>query len=78
VFLLAIHVWKCIFRVINSKRMRWAVHLAGMEEKRDVHRVLMGNHLGDLVVDERTILIWIFRKWDVGIWLGIGTVSGHL
>ena len=49
-----------------------------MEEKRDVHRVLMGNHLGDLVVDERTILIWIFRKWDVGIWLGIGTVSGPL
>ena len=44
-FLLAIHIWKCIFRVINSKRMRWAGHVAGME-KRGVHRVLMGKPLG--------------------------------
>ena len=34
-------------------------------------------------VDGRTILKWIFRKWDVGawaglIWLRIGTGGGHL
>ena len=33
-------------------------------------------------VDGRTILRWIFRKWDVGIrigssWLRIGTASRH-
>ena len=33
-------------------------------------------------VDGRIILIWIFRKWDVGawtglIWLRIGTGSGY-
>jgi hypothetical protein len=41
------------------------------------------NHLGDSGVDERIILKWNFRKWDVGartgsIWLRIGTDGGHL
>ena len=28
------------------------------------------DHLGDPGVDERIILRWIFRKWDVGVWTG--------
>jgi len=41
------------------------------------------NHLEDPDVDERVILRWIFRKWDVGAWtrstwLRIGTGGGHL
>jgi len=41
------------------------------------------DHLGDLGVDWRIILTWIYRKWDVGawtvlIWLRLGTGSGHL
>jgi len=41
------------------------------------------NHLEDPGVDERKILRWVFRKWDVGawtglIWLRIGTGGGHL
>jgi len=37
--------------------------------------------LEDLGVDERIILRWIFRKWDVGAWTGsmrfrIGTGGG--
>jgi len=45
---------------------------------------LMGRRpLGDLTVDGRIILRWIFRAWDVGIWAGlgwprIGTGRGHL
>jgi hypothetical protein len=41
------------------------------------------DHLGDLGVDERITLRWIFRKWNVVSWTGlswlrIGTVGGHL
>ena len=39
--------------------------------KRGVYRIWVGNlrerdHLGDPSVDERLIISWIFRKWDVG------------
>ena len=41
------------------------------------------NHLEDPGVDGRTILRWIFRKWDVGVWTGSswlrkGTCDVHL
>ena len=58
------------------------------EERRDVDRVLVGKRegkrsLGDPGVDGRIILLWIFRKWDVGTWTGsswfrIGKVGGPL
>ena len=28
------------------------------------------DHLGEPGVDGRTILRWIFRKWDVAVWTG--------
>ena len=31
-----------------------------------------GDHWGDLGVDVCTILPWISRRWDVGIWTGLG------
>jgi len=48
-------------RVIKSKRMRWAEHVARNEERRGVHRVWWGNlrkrdHLEDPSVDGRIIL----------------------
>jgi len=53
-----------------------------------VYRVLVrkpekGDHWGDLGVDRWIILGWISRRWDVGIWNGlgwprIGTVGGRL
>ena len=77
-----------IVRVVKSRRMRWAGHVARMGEGRGVYRVWWGNlkerdHLGDPDVGGRIILRWIFRKWDVGIWtelgwLRIGTGGGHL
>jgi len=31
-----------------------------------------GDNWGDLGVDGRIILGWISRRWDVGIWTGLG------
>jgi hypothetical protein len=77
-------------RVIKSRRIRWAGHVARMREERGVYtsRFLAGkpegkNHWGNPGVDGRIILRWIFRKWDVGVWTGldwlrIETVGGQL
>jgi len=59
-------------RVIKSRRMKWAGHVAFMGEGRGVYRVWWGNlgereQWGDPGVDGRIILRWIFRKWDVGV-----------
>jgi hypothetical protein len=35
-----------IIRIIKSKRMRWAGHVAGMGEKRNVYRLLIGKPEG--------------------------------
>ena len=77
-----------IVREIKSRGMRWAGHVARMGEERKVYRVLVGkpegrNHWGDLGVDGWKILGWISRRWDVGIWTGLGwprieTVGGRL
>jgi hypothetical protein len=33
-----------IFRIIKSRRMRWAGHVARMEEKRNTYRLLVESH----------------------------------
>ena len=76
-----------IVRVVKSRRMRWAGHVARVGEGRGVHRVLVGkhegkSHWGDPDVDGSIILRWIFRKWE-GVetewsWLRTGTDGGHL
>jgi hypothetical protein len=41
------------------------------------------DHWGNPGIDGRIILVWTFRKWDVGVWTGLGwprieTAGGHL
>ena len=77
-----------IVGVIKSRRMRWAGHVARIGKGESCTRFWWGNlrerdHLIDLGIDERIILRWIFRKWDVGVrtassWLRIGTGGGLL
>jgi hypothetical protein len=76
-----------IVRLVKSRRMRWAGHVARMGEEKGVHRCWWGSrrergHWGDPDVDGRIILGWIFRKLEgvVGIgwsWLRIGTGGAH-
>jgi hypothetical protein len=55
--------------------MSWACSVYGGEERRIdtgfwLGGLREGDHLGDPDVDGRIILRWIFRKWDVGVWIG--------
>ena len=66
-----------IVRVIKSRIMRWAGHVARMGEDKGYIGSWWGNrrerdHWGDLGVDGWIILGMISRRWDVGIWTGLG------
>ena len=66
-----------IVRAIKSRRMSWAGHVAHMGEERGCIGSWWGNrregdHWGDLGVDGWIILGWISRRWDEGIWTGLG------
>ena len=65
-----------VVRVIKSRRMRWAGHVARMGEGGRIWS-WWGNrrerdHWGDLGVDVWIILGWISRTWVVGMWTGLG------
>jgi len=59
--------------VIKSRRIRWAGHVARMGEERSVYRVLVGKPEGKRPLGRpRIILGCISRRWNVGIWTGLG------
>jgi hypothetical protein len=62
-----------IVRVVKSRRMRWAGHVARMGEERGVHRVLVGKPEGRSQLG--IILRCIFGKWE-GLWGLDGGGSG--
>jgi hypothetical protein len=58
-----------IVRVIKSRRMRWAGHVARMGRGEVYTGFWLGDlkdrdHLGDLGVYGTIILKWIFKKWN--------------
>ena len=77
-----------IVRVIKSKRIGWAGHVALMGEERGCigscwRKRRERDHRGDLGVDGWKVLRWFSRRWDVGMWTGLGwprilTGGGHL
>jgi hypothetical protein len=54
-----------IVRVIKSRRLRWAGHVAGMGEGRGVHRVLVGKPEGKRPLGRRR------RRWEYNIKLDL-------
>jgi hypothetical protein len=71
--LYALHFSPDIIRVIKSRRLRWAGHVARRGTWRVAYRVLVGkpqgrSHLKDTGVDGRIILKRIFdRLWVLGM-----------
>ena len=66
-----------IVRVIKSRRMRWAGHVACMGEERGAYRVLVGKPEGNRPL-RRPRRRWVdnitmdLQEWDVGMWTGLG------
>jgi hypothetical protein len=57
--------------------MRWEGHTAHMGEGESCRGILYGNlrkrdQWGDPGVDRKIISGWIFRKWNVVVWTGLG------
>ena len=59
-------------RVVKSRRMRWAGHVARMGEDRDVHRVLMGKPEGKRPLGRPR------RRWEDNIKTDLQEVEGGL
>ena len=77
-----------IVRVIKSRRMRWAAHVARMGEERGAYRFLVGKPEGKRPLGRRRRR-WVnnirmdLQEGDVGSWTGfgwprIGTGGGRL
>ena len=65
-----------IVGVIESRRMRWAGHVARMGEERGVYRVLVGKPEGKRPLG-RPRRRWVdirmdLQEVDVGMWTGLG------
>jgi hypothetical protein len=74
--------------IVRSRIIRWAGHVARMGKGRGVYRVLVGKPVGKRPLG-RPRRRWednlgrIFRKWDLGVWIGsswlrIGSGGEHL
>ena len=59
-----------ILRVVKSRRMRWAGHVARMGEDRGVQRVLVGKHEGKRPLGRPR------RRWDDNIKMDLQEVGG--
>jgi hypothetical protein len=65
-----------IIRIIKSRRMRWAGHVARMGEKRSAYRLLVGKPEGKRPLGRPRrrwvdILGWILERWDGVMWTGL-------
>jgi hypothetical protein len=61
-----------IFRVIKSRRMRWAGHVARMGEKRGAYRIFMGRPEGRRPLGKPR------RRWEENIEIDLQAVGwGH-
>ena len=75
-----------VIRVIKSRRMTWAGHLARMRARRDAYRILVGRPEGRRPLgsprrrweDNIEVYLQEVGAWTGLIWLRIGTGGGLL
>jgi hypothetical protein len=65
-----------IIRMIKSRGMRWAGHVARTGEKRSAYRLLVGKAEGKIPLEDQDIggqitLEWILERWDGVMWTGL-------
>jgi hypothetical protein len=58
-----------IIKIINSRRMSWAGHVAGMEEKRKAYRLLVGKPEGKRPLGRTR------RRWVDNVRMDLGEVG---
>jgi hypothetical protein len=58
-----LHSSPSIIRIIKSRRMRWAGHVARMGEKRNVYRLLIGKPEGKRPLRRPRRGGWITLRW---------------
>jgi hypothetical protein len=58
--------------MLESRRMRWAGHVARIWEKRNSYRILVGKpeEKEDLDIDGRITYKWILEEWGGVVWTG--------
>jgi hypothetical protein len=52
-----------IIRIIKSRRMRWAGHVAPMGEKRNAYRILVGKSEEKRPLEDHDVGGWTIIKW---------------
>jgi hypothetical protein len=60
-----------IIRIIESRRMRWAGHVARLGEKRNAYRLLVGKPEGKSHSEDQDVGGWILERWDGVMWRGL-------
>jgi hypothetical protein len=45
-----------VIRVVTSRRMRWAGHVASMKKNENAHTIFVGNPEGKMVPDSKSVL----------------------
>jgi hypothetical protein len=65
-----------IIKIIKLRRIRWAGHVAGIGEKRNAYKLLVGKPEGKRPLGRRrrrwsVILRGILERWDGVMWIGL-------
>jgi hypothetical protein len=62
----------CFFKYTEKSFGTTVVIALNSTQYRTMYNLRERDHWGDPGVVGRIILGWIFRKWDVGVWIGLG------